>query len=79
MTSPLDKALEHSDEQLSTAIQLFIDHKITLVQAAHLVGLPASEMMDELAERKIPVVDYSKEELLEELEQFSRTDSGTSQ
>jgi predicted HTH domain antitoxin len=42
-----------------------------LVQAARLAGLSASEMMDKLADRKIAIVDYSKEELLDDLEQFN--------
>ena len=53
------------------AVQLFADHKVTLTQAAKLAGVSASEMMDKLAERKIPVANYSKEELLDELEQFN--------
>jgi prevent-host-death family protein len=68
---PFDEALLESGVRVSMAIQLFADHKVTLVQAARLAGLSASEMMDKLADRKIAIVDYSKEELLDDLEQFN--------
>jgi prevent-host-death family protein len=68
---PFDEVLLESGVRVSMAIQLFADHKVTLVQAARLAGLSASEMMDKLAERKIAIADYSKEELLDDLEQFN--------
>jgi prevent-host-death family protein len=68
---PFDEALLESGVRVSMAIQLFADHKVTLVQAARLAGLSASEMMDKLADRKIAIADYSKEELLDDLEQFN--------
>jgi predicted HTH domain antitoxin len=63
--------LLESSVQVPMAIQLFDEHKVTLVQAARLAGLSASEMMDKLADRKIAIADYSKEELLDDLEQFN--------
>ena len=68
---PFDEALLESGVRVSMAVQLFADHKITLSQAAKLAGVSVSEMMDRLAEQKIPVADYTKEELLDELEQFN--------
>jgi prevent-host-death family protein len=68
---PFDEALLESGVRVSMAIQLFVDHKVTLVQAARLAGLSASQMMDKLADRKIAIADYSKEELLDDLEQFN--------
>jgi len=68
---PFDEALVKSGVQIAMAIQLFADHKITLGQAARLAGLSTSELMDKLAERKISIADYSKEELLDELAQFN--------
>jgi prevent-host-death family protein len=68
---PFDEALLESGVRVSMAIQLFADHKVTLVQAARLAGLSASEMMDKLADRKIAIADYSKEELLDDVEQFN--------
>jgi predicted HTH domain antitoxin len=57
--------------QVSMAIQLFAENKVTLVQAAGLAGLSVSEMMDKLADHKIAIADYSKEELLDDLQQFN--------
>jgi prevent-host-death family protein len=68
---PFDEALLESGVRVSMAAHLFADHHITLVQAARLAGLSAGEMMDKLAERKIPIADYSKEELLDELKSFN--------
>lgn len=68
---PFDEALLESGVRVSMAVHLFADHKITLSQAAKLAGISVSEMMDKLAERKIPVANYSTEELLDELEQFN--------
>lgn len=68
---PFDEALLESGVRVSMAIKLFADYKVTMVQAARLAGLSASEMMDKLAEHKIAITDYSKEELLDDLEQFN--------
>lgn len=67
---PFDEALLASGVRVALAMHLFADQQITLVQAAKLAGLSVSVMMDKLAERQIPVVDYSKDELRNELEQF---------
>lgn len=68
---PFDQALLESGVRVSMAVQLFADHKATLLQAAKLAGVSASEMMDKLAERQIPITDYTKDELVDELEQFN--------
>ena len=67
---PFDEILLESGVRMSLAVRLFASHQVTLVQAARLAGVSASEMMDTLAEKQIPIVDYSKEELADELEQF---------
>lgn len=67
---PFDDALLESGVGVSLAIRLFTSQQATLVHAARVAGVSASEMMDILAKKKIPVVDYSKEELADELEQF---------
>lgn len=67
---PFDGALLESGVGVSLAIRLFASQQATLVQAARVAGVSASEMMDILAEKQIPIVDYSKEELADELEQF---------
>lgn len=67
---PFDETLLESGVRRSLAIRLFASHQATLVQAARVAGVSASEMMDILAEKQIPIVEYSKEELADELEQF---------
>lgn len=67
---PFDGNLLESGVGMSLAIRLFASHQATLVQAARVAGVSASEMMDILAEKKIPIVNYSKDELADELEQF---------
>jgi prevent-host-death family protein len=67
---PFDETLLESGVRRSLAIRLFANYQATLVQAARVAGVSASQMMDILAEKKIPIVDYSKEELADELEQF---------
>lgn len=68
---PFDEALVESGVRVAMAIQLFADHKVTLSQASKLASLSVSEMMDKLAERKVPITDYTKDELVDELEQFN--------
>lgn len=67
---PFNEALLKSGVQRSLAAHLFAEGHMTLVQAAKLAGISASEMLDELASRNITVVDYSEDELADELEQF---------
>ena len=65
-----DEALVKSDIKVSLAVGMFVEHNVGLTGAAKIAGVSPSEMMDILAERKIPLVDYSKEELADELKQF---------
>lgn len=67
---PFDEALLKSGVQRSLAAHLFSQGHMTLVQAAKLAGISASEMLDELAGRDIPVADYGKGELKDELSAF---------
>jgi prevent-host-death family protein len=68
---PFDDALVECGVRVSLAVQLFADRKITLIQASRLGGLSPSEMIDKLAERKIPIIEYTKDELVDELNQFN--------
>jgi len=65
---PFDEALLKSGVQRSLAAHLYAEKHLTLVQAAKLAGISASEMLDELASRDIAVVDYNKDELADELD-----------
>lgn len=67
---PFDEALLQSGVKTSLAIGLFVENKLGLAGAAKLAGVSASEMLDILAKRQIPVVDYSKDELEDELKPF---------
>ncbi|HWV16176.1 MAG TPA: type II toxin-antitoxin system prevent-host-death family antitoxin [Cellvibrio sp.] len=69
---PFDEVLLQSGVRVSMAIHLFAENKVSLVQAARLAGLSPSEMMDKLAEQKVPIVNYTKDELVNELEQFNQ-------
>lgn len=68
---PFDESVLRVGVYVALAVELFAGRQITLVQAAHLAGVSASEMIDILAEKKIPVVDYSGEELIEESKQHN--------
>lgn len=68
---PFDETLLQSGVRVSMAINLFAERHIGLSQAAKLAGVAPSEMMSILSEHKIPMVDYSLEELQDELKQFT--------
>lgn len=68
---PFDEALLQSGVKRSLAAHLFAEGHLTLVQAAKLAGISASEMIDELASREIPAVNYSEDELEDELQTYS--------
>lgn len=68
---PFDEVLLKSGVRVAVALHLFEEQKVSLVQAARLAGLSASEMMDKLAENQIPLANYTKDELRDELEQFN--------
>ncbi len=54
--------------RLSYALRLYKSSKITLSKAAELAGLDLYDFMSICKKEQIPVIDISKEELLEELE-----------
>lgn len=67
---PFDEMLLRSGVKTALAVGLFVENKLGLAGAAKMAGISPSEMLDILRERKIPVVDYSKDELLGELKNF---------
>ncbi len=67
---PFDEVLLKAGVRTSLAMHLFADGKLGLAQAARLAGISPSEMMDILGEEKIPIANYSKDELRDEIEQF---------
>ena len=57
--------------KLYTAMQLYREHKLSLGQASELSEMPKDEFMRECGRHDIPVIDYSPEELHQELKSFS--------
>ena len=51
--------------KLSLALELFNNGALSLEQAAKLAGMPMEDFMDELRRRKMPITDYSGDELEE--------------
>ena len=60
------KDIEH-DMRLSYALWLFKNSKVTLSKAAELAALDIYDFMSECKKNDVPVINITKEELLEEL------------
>jgi predicted HTH domain antitoxin len=56
--------------RVALAIKLFQDQVVTLEKAAKLAGLNMESFIDKLGQLAIPVVDYSSDELEQELKRF---------
>jgi prevent-host-death family protein len=65
---PFDERLLSQGVHRSVALHLFEVGQVTLAQAARLADLSLEEFLTLLAEAGIPAVDYSPDELAEELE-----------
>jgi predicted HTH domain antitoxin len=63
-----EKQTVEQEMRLSYALQLFKDSRITLSKAAQLAGLNHYDFMGACKKEAIPVINISKQELLEELE-----------
>ena len=63
-----EKQTVEQEMRLSYALQLFKSAKVTLSKAAQLAGLNHYDFMAACKKERIPVIDISKEELLEELD-----------
>lgn len=68
---PFDECLLREGVGVALALHLFREGSVGLAQAAKLAGVSPSEMMDILAAHQIPLAEYSKDELVDELKQFS--------
>jgi len=55
------------DVKKATALELFRDKRLSLGKAAELADMCLSDFIDLTREHKIPLVDYSPEELEEEI------------
>lgn len=68
---PFNEVLLRSGVRVSMAVSLFAERTIGLSQAAKIAGVCSSEMMNILAVNKVSMVDYTEEELRDELKQFT--------
>ncbi len=64
---PFDDALLQSGVLLSLAVKLYRDEVISLAKAAKLAGFAQEDFIKELAKQRIPVVNYSADDLDDEL------------
>lgn len=64
---PFDDTLVKSGVVLSLAIKLYRDEVISLERAAKLAGMGVAQFSEELGKNNIPVVNYSADELDDEL------------
>ncbi|MEW5692271.1 MAG: UPF0175 family protein [Candidatus Hydrogenedentota bacterium] len=55
------------DVKEATALKLFREKRLSFGKAAELAGMCLSDFMDLTREHKIPLIDYSKEELEDEI------------
>jgi predicted HTH domain antitoxin len=68
-TVELPEGFSAEDARLLLAMKLFETGKATLGQAAKAAGLSKRAFIEVLGEYKVPVFNYSAEELREELDQ----------
>lgn len=69
---PFDEEMLRCGVKTALAIGLFVESKLGLAGAAKVAGVTPSEMVDMLTERKIPLTDYSEDELADEFQSFQR-------
>ena len=73
---PLFVAVPFSEELLkegvgfSLALELYREGVVTAARAARLANMHVAEFLEEVSHLEIPVVDYSPEELVEELKRL---------
>ena len=66
-TAQLPADVPEEEVRLLLAVKLFEEGKASLGRSAKLAGLSRRDFIDELARHRIPVFNYSPEELLEEV------------
>lgn len=63
-----DKNSLQREAQISIAVRLFEDHRLSLGKAAELAGVPLVRFMDILRQFKVPIVEYGEDELSQDLQ-----------
>ncbi|MEA2075073.1 MAG: UPF0175 family protein [Euryarchaeota archaeon] len=61
----IDREKLKAEAKRALAVELFEEGKLSLESSAKLAGLHLSDFMSLLSKKKIPIVDYSNEELEE--------------
>ncbi len=74
VTVPISEHLVQSGVTTALAVELFRSHAVSLELAARIAGVSYIDFIDTLAQLRIPVVDYSPEELEGEIEVLESTD-----
>ncbi len=69
MTIRVPMTLTEDEVKLSLAVKLFEEGKLSLGQAAELAGFSLRAFIEILGRRRIPVFNYSSEDLRQEFEQ----------
>jgi predicted HTH domain antitoxin len=69
MTIRVPLNLSEEEVRLSLAVKLYEEGKLSLGQAAELAGFSLRAFMEILGRRRIPIFNYSAEELRQELAQ----------
>ena len=67
---PVDEHLIKLGLPLALAIRLYEQETVSLGKAAQIAGVSVSEFIDHLGSRRIPVVRYSPEKLMQQLAAF---------
>jgi len=67
ITIPEDIELDENEARVLLAIELFCEGRLTIKQAASLADLCVEDFMKELSKRKISIINWTLEELKEEL------------
>lgn len=59
----IDREKLKAEAKRALAVQLFEDSRLSLESSANLAGMHLSDFMSLLSKKKIPIVDYSNDEL----------------
>lgn len=65
---PFNDVMIENGVQIAVAVEMYREHIVSLGKAAKIAKLAVEEFIEKLAAFGIPVVDYSPEEILDELQ-----------
>ena len=64
----LDKESLQKEAQISVAVRLFADGRLSLGKAAEFAGVPLIRFMDILRRFNVPIVEYGEEEFVQDIQ-----------